>query len=89
MDTQAQKLRHKENREAAEILVLSGPDGFARNFLMRKFSKAFAETGQIPVHVEMYRKQIEDNVIPLRPVQEDVKPCDTEKAKLQEKWGKL
>ena len=54
----------KENREAAELLVLSGPDNTMRDWLLRQLAKRLRDTGTLPIHVEMYRSQILETEIP-------------------------
>ena len=89
MDTTAQKQKHRTNREAAEINILSGRDTRSRDFLLCKYSKLLSVTGQIPPHVEMYRTQIEENVLIEPPPQGVPEPSDSELFELQNRWGPL
>ena len=83
------KLKQKRIREEGEILTLAGYDGPGKTMLLRKYARRLQETGAIPEHVLMFRKDIEETEVPepdtrLQP--KVVVPTDEERAKLEEKW---
>lgn len=88
MLTKAQKLKHKEAQETAEIQILSGRESVSRDFVVRRYARMLRDTGKIPVHVEMYRNQFEENII-IEPPPKKIEPSDTELFELQERWGQL
>lgn len=85
----ANKLKQQQNREEAEIRVLSGPKTTWRTWLLGFYAKVLQDTGQIPVHLEMYRPEIEETDVhepDTRLQPKVVAPTPAESADLNSRW---